>query len=335
MKQPLLDKLKDINHAGLVLFSSGTSGEPKAIVHDFTKLMDKFKVKRPAYRTLAFLPLDHMGGLNTLFHTLYNGGCLVVPQSRKPDYICKLIEDYEIELLPATPTFLNLLLVSRAYENYDLSSLKIISYGTEPMPQNTLNKLKEIFPNVRLQQTYGLSELGVLRSKSKEDGSLWVKIGGEGFDTRVVNGMLEIKADSAMVGYINAPSPFTEDGWFMTGDKVDVDDGYYRILGRESEVINVGGEKVFPVEIENIIQEMDNVAEVTVYGETNPIMGNIVCATVRLIEEEPHFPVRLKKYCKGKLDNYKIPVKVIIDNKEQFNDRFKKIRHEKGLDSNS
>jgi len=327
MKQPLLDGLRDINHAGLVLFSSGSTGDPKAIVHDFTKLFAKYQTKRPAYRTIAFLPLDHMGGLNTMFHTLFNGGCLIIPQKRNPEYICQLIEEYEIELLPTTPTFLNLLLARKSYEGYDLSSLKIISYGTEPMPQSTLDRLREIFPNVRFQQTYGLSELGVLRSKSKDDGSLWVKIGGEGFQTRVRDGMLEIKADSAMVGYINAPSPFTEDGWFMTQDKVEVDGEYYRILGRDSEIINVGGEKVFPVEVENVIRGMDNVEDVTVYGEKHSIMGNIVCAKVVLKNHDDSFRIKVIKYCKDKLQAYKIPVKVIVEHKELFNDRFKKIRN--------
>jgi long-chain acyl-CoA synthetase len=328
MKQPLLNQLKELNHGCLVLFTSGTSGEPKAIVHDFTKLIEKYKVKRPAYRTIAFLPLDHMGGLNTLLHTLYNGGCIIVPQNRKPDYICQLIETYEIELLPTTPSFLNLLLVSKVYQNYDLSSLKIISYGTEPMLQSTLDKLKEVFPNVRLQQTYGLSELGVLRSKSKDDTSLWVKIGGEGFETRVRDGLLEIKADSAMVGYINAPSPFTEDGWFMTGDRVEVDGEYFRILGRESDIINVGGEKVFPSEIENVIQSFDNIADVLVYGEKNDILGNIVCAKIKLVnnEDEDSFKLRLRKYCKTKLQSFKIPMKIQFDYGEQVSDRFKKQR---------
>jgi len=222
-----------------------------------------------------------------------------------------------------------MLLISKAYENYDLSSLKIISYGTEPMMQSTLDKLREIFPDVRLQQTYGLSELGVLRSKSKDDGSLWVKIGGEGFETRVRDGMLEIKADTAMVGYINAPSPFTEDGWFMTGDRVETDGEYYRILGRESDIINVGGEKVFPNEIEEVIQSFDNVAEVLVYGEKNEILGNIVCAKIKLLadEDSDDFTLRLRKFCKNKLQAFKIPVKVQFEEKDLFSDRFKKQRH--------
>lgn len=320
--------LIDRNVPGLVLFTSGTSGEPKAALHDFSKLLAKFNTKRKALRTINFLLFDHWGGLNTLFHILSNGGTVVIVENRTPDYVCNLIEKYEVEILPTSPTFLNLLLMSRAYERKNLTSLKIISYGTEPMPESLLKHLNQLFPNVILLQTYGLIELGVMRSKSEDNGSLWVKIGGDGYQTRVVDGMLQIKSDSAMIGYLNAKSPFTDDGWFITGDSVEQKDEYFKILGRKSELINVGGEKVFPQEIENVIQELENVAEVTVFSEKNPIMGNIVCARVRLIEEEDKklFVTRLKIYCKQKLQSYKIPVKIIVDDTEQYNARFKKNR---------
>ena len=155
-----------------------------------------------------------------------------------------------------------------------------------------------------------------------------MKVGGEGFATRVVDGILHIKAQSAMLGYLNAPSPFTEDGWFNTGDSVEVDGEYLKILGRKSEIINVGGEKVYPAEVESIIQEMDGVAEVTVYSEKNPIIGNIVCAKVRLTrpEERGKLTVRVKKYCQARLARYKVPVKVFIDEKSQHGARYKKVR---------
>jgi long-chain acyl-CoA synthetase len=326
---PFYEQLRKINHPGLVLFTSGSSGEPKAAVHDFVRLLEKFKVRKKAYKTLNFLLFDHWGGLNTMFHTLSNGGTVIATKDRKPDAICSYIEKYKIELLPASPTFLNMLLLSESYQSYDLSSLKLITYGTEPMPQSTLDRIKLAFPNVKLQQTYGLIELGVLRSRSKEDGSLWVYIGGEGFQTRVVNGLLEIKAESAMLGYLNAPSPFTEDGWFMTGDQVETDGEYFKILGRKSEIINVGGEKVYPVEVENVIQELPNVAEVTVFGEKNDMIGTLVCARVRLItdEDKKEFTLLLKKHCKQRLQKFKVPVKVTFDDSEQFNERFKKKRN--------
>jgi len=321
-------KLRTIKHPGLVLFTSGSTGYPKAAVHDFTKLLEKFKVKRHSLRTINFLLFDHWGGLNTLFYTLSNAGTIITVKDRSPDEVCKSIEKYKVALLPTSPTFLNILLLSEAYKRYDLSSLKMISYGTEPMPLNTLKQLKKIFPTTKFIQTYGLIELGVLRSKSKSYDSLWVKVGGEGFDTRIVNGVLQIKARSAMLGYLNAPSPFTEDGWFDTGDSVEVDGEYIKILGRKSEIINVGGEKVYPAEVESVIQEMYNVAEVTVYGEKNPIIGNIVCAKVNLLDNEDNkkFIIRLKEYCREKLKNYKVPIKVIIVDKKQHSNRFKKIR---------
>lgn len=313
---------------GLVLFTSGSSGEPKGAVHDFSKLLSKFNVKRNALCTINFLLFDHWGGLNTLFHILSNGGTVVILENRNPEYVCELIEKYNVELLPTSPTFLNMLLLSRAYERNDISSLKIISYGSEPMPENLLKHLNQVFPSIKLQQTYGLIELGVMRSKSEENGSLWVKIGGDGYQTRVIDGILQVKSDSAMLGYLNAESPFTEDNWFITGDSVEQKSEYFKILGRKSELINVGGEKVFPQEVENVILEIDNVLEVTVFSEKNPIIGNIVCARIKLMHEEDkkQFITRLKNYCREKLQSFKVPVKVIIDDSEQHNERFKKIR---------
>jgi len=320
--------IREREHPGLVLYTSGTSGEPKAAVHDLLGLLEKFKTRRKAFRTLNFLLFDHWGGLNTMFHILSNGGVVIATKDRNPENICKLIEKHKIELLPASPTFLNLMLLSGVYKNYDLNSLKIISYGTEPMSEGTLKRLKIIFPEVKLLQTYGLIELGVMRSKSEKDDSLWVKVGGDDYKTRIVDGMLEINAKSAMLGYLNAPSPFTEDGWFKTGDAVEVKGEYIKILGRKSEIINVGGNKVYPQEVESVIQEMDNVAEVTVFGEKNLIMGNIVSANVRLLMDEDNkdFTIRLKQYCAGRLVNFMIPVKVKIVDNQQYGERFKKIR---------
>ena len=261
-----------------------------------------------------------------MFHTLSNGGLLVCTDERSPENVCKLIEKHKIELLPVSPTFLNLLLISEFYEKYNLDSLKVISYGTEPMPKSVLEKVNKIFPHVKLQQTYGLIEVGVMRTKSEHNDSLWLQLGGEGYQTRVVNGILQIKADSTMLGYLNAPNPFTDDGWFNTGDKVEVKDQYVKILGRQSEIINVGGEKVYPTEVESVIQEMDSVVEVTVYGEKNPLIGNIVCAKVRPVKEQNHneFVKQIKKHCREKLQKFKVPVKIYLDNEKHYSYRFKK-----------
>ncbi|MGZ3796331.1 MAG: ANL family adenylate-forming protein, partial [Pseudobdellovibrionaceae bacterium] len=303
---------------------------PKAAVHDFTFLLEKFITPRVAMTTLNFLLFDHWGGLNTLLHTLSNTGTTIMVRNRTPESVCQLIQDFKVALLPATPTFLNLLMISGVHKKYDLSSLKVISYGAEPMPASTLNRLRVAFPKVKLQQTYGLIEVGVLRSKSRDDGSLWVKIGGEGYETRVVDGILQIKTQSTILGYLNAKSPMTDDGWFITGDSVEVEDDYFRILGRKSEIINVGGEKVYPAEVESIIQEINNVSEVTVYGEKNPLIGTIVCAKIKLVnpENSQDFTTRLKLFCSSRMERFKIPVKIAIIDDHQFGDRFKKTRAE-------
>jgi long-chain acyl-CoA synthetase len=155
-----------------------------------------------------------------------------------------------------------------------------------------------------------------------------VKLGGEGFQTRVVDGILQIKAESAMLGYLNAPSPFTADGWFNTGDKVEVDGEYFRILGRQSEIINVGGQKVYPAEVESVLQEMPEIAEISVYGEKNAIVGEIACAAVRLREprEARDFQRDLRQFCRQRLQEFQIPVRIKLVESALHGQRFKKNR---------
>ena len=325
---PLYQELRRSRHPGLVLFSSGSTGSCKAVVHDMVRILMKFRVSRPSFRAITFLLYDHIGGVNTLLHILSNGGCAVTVVDRSPDTVLAAVSRHQVDVLPTSPTFINLLLLTEAYERYDISCLKTVTYGTEPMPIVTLRRFHRLFPGVRLLQTYGLSELGILRSKSRNSDSLWMKVGGEGFQTKVVDGMLAIKAESAMLGYLNAPSPFSDDGWFLTGDLVETDGDYFKILGRASESINVGGQKVHPVEVESVIQEMENVAESAVFAEPNAIVGEVVCARVRLVREEDpkEFVRRLRRFCSDRLERYKVPVKVTIDDAPQHGPRLKKQR---------
>jgi long-chain acyl-CoA synthetase len=328
VSHPLLLDLRSQFEPGLVLFSSGSTGKSKAALHNFTLLLDKFQVLRQRLCTLTFLLLDHIGGINTLFYTLSNGGSVVSVRSRDPEEICRAIETYKVQLLPTSPTFLNLLLISEAYKRFDLSSLSLVTYGTEVMPESTLQRINEVLPNVKLQQTYGLSELGILRSKSKSNDSLWVKVGGEGFDTKIVDGILWIKAHSAMLGYLNAPSPFDAEGWMNTGDMVEAEGEYIKILGRKSEIINVGGQKVYPSEVESVLLQLENVKDAVVFGEPNPITGNIVSTRINLFQpEDPReFRRRMVLFCRSRLANYKIPVKVELSDQEQYNQRYKRMR---------
>lgn len=320
--------LKEKKHPGLVLFSSGSTGKSKAAVHDFVPLLEKFKARRNLLKTITFLLFDHIGGINTLLYILSNAGSIITVEDRSPENICRIIEKYQVELLPTSPTFINMILMSKAYLKYNLSSLKLVTYGTEAMPEQTLKAFSKLFPNIKLKQTYGLSEIGIMRSKSKDNNSLWMKVGGEDYQTKVIDNSLFIKAKTAMLGYLNAPSPFDEDGWFNTQDKVEMDGEWIKVLGRTTDIINVGGQKVYPTEVESVLLSMKNVGEVSVFAKDNPIMGKVVGARFNLLNEESvnDLKKRVRIHCKDKIESFKIPVYIEITNDEQVSNRFKKVR---------
>jgi acyl-coenzyme A synthetase/AMP-(fatty) acid ligase len=313
--------------SGLVVFSSGSTGKNKAAIHDLNFIFEKFNKKRRKMRIISFLLFDHLGGINTFLYTLSNGGCLIIPKNRTAESVLKSIQDYKADLLPTSPSFINMLLVSNKIQEYDLSSLSMVSYGTELMHEHTLVGFRRALPHVELLQTYGLTEIGVLRSKSLNSDSLWVKLGGAEFKTRVVNNKLEIKGNSTMLGYLNHDNPFTEDGWLITGDNVETNGEYFKILGRDSDIINVGGQKVYPAEVENVLLTIDNIADASVYSEKNDFLGQIVCANIVVTIEENRKEItrKIKKECLKTLEKYKIPMKIKLVNKIQ-NSRFKRMR---------
>lgn len=327
MDQTLIQGLKQIGHPGLVLFSSGSSGEPKAALHDVTLLLEKFKEPKTPKKMLFFMQLDHIGGINTMLHSLSSQGTLVTVADRNPETVAEAIETHKVQVLPTTPTFLNLLLLSGACNKHNLSSLELITYGTEPMPESTLAAIYRRLPWVKFKQTYGLSELGIAPTKSLANDSLWMNIGSRDYQMRVVDGMLEIMSQSAMMGYLNAPNPFTDDGWFKTGDAVAVDGDWIKILGRRSEMINVGGEKVFPAEVESILQAMDGVESAIVRGEPNDLMGQLINATVKLSTNETAQDFRKRMRMGWKDARYKMPIKVELGEGDQVTERFKRNRN--------
>lgn len=324
----MLDEFRATAKAGLILFSSGSTGKPKGMLHDFERVMEKFLVQRAPVVAIPFLMLDHFGGINTILAITASLGTVVTAQDRAIATICAAIQDHKVELLPTTPSFLTLLAATDLAQRYDLSSLKRITYGTETMPQATLDRIRARFPGVELQQTYGLSEVGVLRSQSRPDGSLWVRIGGSGFETQVRDGILWIRSEYRMVGYLNAPSGFDAEGWFNTQDRVEVDGDYFRILGRVTDLINVGGQKVYPAEVEDVILAQPNVADVVVVGEKHALLGQIVVAKVALHQPEllVDLRLRLRKACLARLAAYKVPAKVEMLDQEIYSARFKKLR---------
>ena len=324
----MIDNLREKNSSGLILFSSGSTGKPKAMVHNLDTLIDSFKDKKEkSMNMLVFLMFDHIGGLNTVFNALCMGACLIIPKIKDAKTICELIEKYKIMVLPSSPTFLNLILISQEYKNYDLSSLRMITYGTETMPQSLLLKLKEVFPKVKFLQTFGTSETGISTTSSKSSNSLFMKLEDINGEYKIVENELWLRSKTQVLGYLNASmDSFTSDGWFKTGDLVEVDGEYIKIIGRAKEVINVGGQKVLPAEVESIILEMEEISDCMVYAEQNAITGQTVVCDVVLNKNIENIKKRVRVFCKDRLDAYKIPTKVNVVDKTNFSDRFKKIR---------
>lgn len=330
---PLVQQLRESEHPGFVVFSSGSSGEPKAVLHDACRFTTHLENVKKAKSTIGFLAFDHIAGIDTLLYTLFAGGTLIVPDDRSPQAVCASIEQHQAQVLPVSPSFLKLLLVSPALNNHNLASLEIVTFGSEPPDPTVIDRLAQLMPDTALLQKYGTSEFGAPRSKTRPGDSRWIKLSSDDFATRVIDDVLWVKASGTMLGYLNVTSPEAHDGWFCTGDRVETDGDWLRILGRESDMINVGGEKVFPAEVETVIETLPGVVECAVTGEAHSLLGNVVVATVRLDDSlvaealsAPELKQRVRRHCRGQLPRYAIPVKVQTTTKNLTTARGKRLR---------
>lgn len=320
----LIESLRNKEHAGLILFSTGTTGRPKAILHDLTLFLKRYETPRPALRTINFLLFDHIGGINTLFHTLFNKGVVVAPESRTVDSVLEACYQYGVEALPATPTFLRLMLMSGSIPDKFPQCIKVITYGTERMDQPTLDDLCRLLPKVDFRQTFGMSELGILRITSEARDSLFMKIGGEGVEIKVKNSILQIRSQSRMLGYLNAPSPFDAEGWYDTKDVVETKGQYYKVTGRISDVINVGGLKFMASEVERVVLSYPNVSLAKVIAKMNPITGQHVELIVQPTADGSMNKDMLMSFLRDKLQSHMVPKRISIES-VGVGHRFKKI----------
>ena len=223
---------------------------------------------------------------------------------------------------------------SGEYRHYDLSSLKIVAYGAERMNQNLLARLNAVLPDRVFIQKYGTSELGSPKSRSRGNDELWINIKRSDCEMKVVDNVLWLRSPAAMLGYLNAPTPFDADGWLSTGDEVIVEGEWIQILGRTSEVINIGGEKLYPADVESVLGLMDGVEEVVVSGEPNLLTGQIVKALVKfpIGETLEEFRKRMQPFCRPKLPDYKIPQKVVFASNELHGSGLKKLGSRSSFD---
>ena len=133
--------------------------------------------------------------------------------------------------------------------------------------------------------------------------------------TKVVDGILWLRGHGTMLGYLNAPSPITEDGWYCTGDQVQIDGDWLRFIGRSDAVIKVGGEKVVPTDVESIIRELHFVRGVLVTGEPHPLMGAVVSVRVFVtpaVLDPKEAAAHIRLHCRKRLHPHEVPVRVEV-----------------------
>jgi acyl-coenzyme A synthetase/AMP-(fatty) acid ligase len=329
---PAFAQLRSQGHAGLVLFSSGTSGRPKVMVQDLAVLLSTYQDRRRnRLPVLALLGFDHIGGLNTLLGALATGSTLVVPADRSASVVAAAMALHRVAVLPASPTFLNLLLVSGEHLAHDLSTLRVITYGTEPMPSGLLARLRLAFPRVRFIQTFGTSETGIIRTESPDADSTFIRIVDPSTEWKVVDDELWLRSRTQIGGYLDArdgAGKFTPDGWFRTGDKVELGpEGTLRVLGRLGEVINVGGEKLMPAEVESVILGLPMVVDCRVSGVPHALVGQAVVAEVVAAAGADPEQLRseIRNACRRALAAHKVPTRVTFVDAVSGN-RLKKTR---------
>jgi len=207
----------------------------------------------------------------------------------------------------------------------------MITYGTEPMPESLLGRLRERLPRVKLLQTFGTSETGIVSTTSLSSDSLYMKFTDPSIEHRIVDGELWLRSSRQILGYLNHPSDsFTQDGWFKTGDVVEQGpDGSLRVRGRRKEVINVGGEKVYPAEVESVLMRHPAVRDCKAYGEANAVTGQFVAAEVVLdpaVGAEAATVLRdIRAFARQAMDSYKVPVRLTCVQHIRYSSRFKKV----------
>ncbi len=326
---PQFESLRGVGKPGLIIFTSGTSGQPKAVLHDAQRFLARFDEASKAHTTIGFLLFDHIAGLDTACYTLAAGGTLVALADRRASTVRQAIASSQAEVLPASPSFLRLLCLDDEAA-LDLQSLRTVTYGSEPMDAATLERLQVMLPKAKLIQKFGTSEFGVVPARTKPDDGRFIELDESKVGIRIVEGMLHVRAPTAMIGYLGEAAPSVVDGWIATGDSVEQDGKWLRIIGRKSELINVGGEKVYPAEIEDVIRELPDIREVIVRGDPHPLLGKVIAARIRIGEGADPATVRkaVRKHCSARLARYKVPVNIELTETALTSERQKLLRRD-------
>lgn len=290
----ILDFLNKIKNKESITFTtSGTTGAPKEITHTYESLIRNIKIRKDLNETIWGLTYDYkkIAGSQVILQSYLNNGKIVNLYNKSKDETIRLLLEYNVTHLSATPTFYRLLVGENAFEN-----VIQVTIGGETVDSNLIDRIKKTFPNANITNVYASTEFGTLFTSNtyyfeiSEKNRIFVKI---------LNNHIHINQN---------------DNWIDTGDVVEmIDDNKFKIIGRETNMINVGGVKINPIHIENIINGLDYVSNCYVYGKENSVMGMIVVAEIILLTDISVSQIKMD--LSDKLTKYETPLKInIVDN---------------------
>ncbi len=299
----LLEKII-LSKSAITIFTSGTTGQPKKIIHSIatlSKAVRKSDANIGQIWGFAYNP-THIAGLQVFFQALLNQNTLVNIFNSSRREVYEAIEKYAITNLSATPTFYRLLM---PYEK-EFITLKRVTFGGEKSDEKLHQNIIKIFPNAKINNIYASTEAGSLLVSKGE----FFKIPFEFRDKfKIVN--QELLIYKSLLG--QSEDLLLEDGYYKTGDMIEFVDEtmiFFRFIGRKNELINVGGYKVNPSEVEQAIFNMQEVQQVMVYGKPNSVLGNILCAEIKLNEGNILDESKIRFYLSEKLQDFKIPRRI-------------------------
>ena len=288
----------------ITIFTSGTTGQPKKVVHSISTLTRAVRLgERYAGQIWAYAyNPTHMAGLQVFFQAFENQNTLVNVFAKSREEVYQQIADKQITHISATPTFYRLLLPFE--KPYD--SVIRVTLGGEKSDQHLYDAIGKIFPNAKINNVYASTEAGSLFAAKGDCFQIPEAIRDK---FKVVDD--ELLIHKSLLGSSES-FKFTDD-FYHSGDLiewVDKESGLFRFKSRKNELINVGGYKVNPGEVENAIMAMEGVRQALVYGKANSILGNVLCADVQLEEDCVLTELDIKKALAAQLQDFKIPRRI-------------------------
>ena len=306
--EQLINCIKDSN-SKLSLFTSGTTGQPKQVSHNFNNLTRTVKIyfnSNPNVWAFAYNP-SHMAGIQVFFQAIFNESSLINVFNVRRDIVFHLIQKYKVTNMSATPTFYRLLLPCEM--SFDF--VKMVTFGGEKSDESLYRQVKQIFPNAQIRNIYASTEAGALLSSQN---NLFLIPNDKSNLLKIVDN--ELLIHKSLMG--SSDNLVLVNDFYHSGDLiewVDESNGFFRFVSRKNESINVGGYKINPSEIEALICEIEGVQNALVFGKVNSVLGNILCAEVIIFDNYVLSELSIKNYLKQKLQSHKIPRHIkFVDN---------------------